>query len=129
GSCEDREADRHCGRLDGGRGRRVVILSSRSGRRFQGGTRPADSGCRTAACVGIIIPFGPSSRAGGGMSHLPGRRLPLSLPRRWIDDLMAASRRVPLVTFERRTDVSAVAAARAALSPAPAWSLLFLKAF
>jgi hypothetical protein len=63
------------------------------------------------------------------MSRMAGRRVPLSLPRRWIGDLMAFSQRVPLVTFERRMDVSAVAAARAALSPAPAWSLLFLKAF
>jgi hypothetical protein len=63
------------------------------------------------------------------MSRMAGRRIPLSLPRRWIGDMMALSRRVPIVTFERRMDVSAVVAARAALSPAPAWSLLFLKAF
>src|SRR5262249_12491642 len=65
---------------------------------------------------------------GRSMSVLTGRRVPLSLPRRWIDDLMAASRRVPIVTFERRMDVSAGAAAPAALSPAPAGAPLFLQA-
>lgn len=63
------------------------------------------------------------------MARVPGRRVGLSLPRRWIGDLMAASARVPVVTFERRMDLAAVAAARADLPAAPAWPLLFAKAY
>src|SRR5579883_603715 len=63
------------------------------------------------------------------MARVPGRRVALSLPRRWIGDLMAFSARVPVVTFERRMDLGAVAAARAALAAPPAWPLLFAKAY
>jgi hypothetical protein len=63
------------------------------------------------------------------MARVPGKRVALSLPRRWIDDLMAASRGVPLVTFERRMNLARVAAARDTVSPAPAWVLLFTKAY
>src|SRR5438105_15782808 len=66
---------------------------------------------------------------GAAMARRTGRRVPLSLPRRWIDDLMAASRHAPLVTFERRMALGALAAARAAASPSPAWVLLFAKAY
>jgi hypothetical protein len=58
-----------------------------------------------------------------------GRTLPLSLPRRVIDDLMHASRHVPLVPMERCMDVAAVAAARRAATPRPSWCALFTKAF
>ncbi|MGH8624079.1 MAG: hypothetical protein ACREYC_01990 [Gammaproteobacteria bacterium] len=63
------------------------------------------------------------------MGQQTGRRVPLSLPRRWIDDLMAASRGVPLVTFERRMALAPVVAARASVDPPPSWVLLFTKAY
>jgi hypothetical protein len=63
------------------------------------------------------------------MGQQTGRRVPLSLPRRWIDDLMAASRGVPLVTFERRMALAPVVAARASVAPPPSWALLFTKAY
>jgi hypothetical protein len=63
------------------------------------------------------------------MARMTGRRVPLSLPRRWIDDLMATSRGVPLVTFERRMALAAVATARRDVDPSPSWVMLFAKAY
>jgi hypothetical protein len=53
----------------------------------------------------------------------------LSLPRRWITDLMHVSRNVPLIPMERRMQLQSVAAARAELTPRPSWSVLFTKAY
>jgi hypothetical protein len=61
------------------------------------------------------------------MAKVNGRRLPLPLPRRWIDDLMRVSRGRPIITFERRMHLEAVAAVRKAVKIS--WPLLFAKAF
>ena len=58
-----------------------------------------------------------------------GHRLRLSIPRRFVCDLLHASRHAPIVTFERRMDLGTVAAARKRLACPPAWVLLFAKAF
>jgi hypothetical protein len=58
-----------------------------------------------------------------------GHRLRLSVPRRFVCDLLHASRKIPFITFERRMNLAAVAAARQALPRPPAWVLLFTKAF
>ncbi len=58
-----------------------------------------------------------------------GHRVRLSLPRRFVCDLMHASRHVPVITFERRMELAAVVAARKQVSPTPAWALVFAKAF
>ena len=42
---------------------------------------------------------------------------------------MHASRHVPIITFERRMNLAEVAAARQRVVPAPAWALLFAKAY
>ncbi|HEY1188889.1 MAG TPA: hypothetical protein VGE74_14640, partial [Gemmata sp.] len=63
------------------------------------------------------------------MTPSAGHRLRLSIPRRFVCDLLHASRRVPLITFERRMDLRDVAAARKRLCQPPAWVLLFAKAF
>jgi hypothetical protein len=63
------------------------------------------------------------------MAQTTGHRMPLPLPRRWIADLLHASRRVPTVTVEREVDVAAVAAARKQIAHPPAWVLLFTKAY
>jgi hypothetical protein len=63
------------------------------------------------------------------MPSVTGRRLRLSPARRLIDDLLWASRNAPIVTFERRMNLSAVAAARSRLTPPPGLSLLFVKAY
>lgn len=58
-----------------------------------------------------------------------GHRLGLSLPRRFVCDLMHASRHAPIITFERRMSLAGVAAARQRAAGAPAWALLFAKAY
>jgi hypothetical protein len=63
------------------------------------------------------------------MPALTGRRLPLPLSRRWIADLMHASRHVPAVTAERRMALAEVAAARGRLPDPPPWAALFVKAY
>lgn len=63
------------------------------------------------------------------MASIQGKKLPLSLPRRVICDLMDMSRPVPFIPIERRIDVAAVAEARAAAQPRPSWCALFTKAF
>lgn len=58
-----------------------------------------------------------------------GRRLSLSLPRRFIGDLVHFARRVPLSTMQRTMRLADVAAARAANVPRRGWCSLFLKAY
>lgn len=61
------------------------------------------------------------------MPRVPGHRLRQSLPRRWIADLMSVSRGLPIISFERRMHLGAVAEART--SRRISWSLLFVKAY
>lgn len=63
------------------------------------------------------------------MAQITGHRMPLPLPRRWIADLLHASRRVPTVAVERVMHLADVAAARRRLPHPPAWVLLFTKAY
>ena len=58
-----------------------------------------------------------------------GRSLPLSLPRRWICDLLHFARQVPTVPVERRIDVRAVFDARARLQKRPSWAAIFTRAY
>ena len=58
-----------------------------------------------------------------------GRYLSLPLPRRWVGDLLHASRNVPLVPFERRMNLAPVVAARRLVEPAPSWCALFTRAY
>lgn len=58
-----------------------------------------------------------------------GRSLPLSLPRRFIGDLLHAAEKVRAVSVERRLSLAPLAAARAAAEPRPGWSAIFAKAY
>lgn len=58
----------------------------------------------------------------------PGRRLALSLPRRFVNDVMYFSRSVPTVIVERKATIPAVVRARQATIPRPGWLALLLKA-
>ena len=73
--------------------------------------------------------FANGSGAGERMSAVNGHRVGLSVPRRFVCDLLHASRHAPIITFERRMDLAGVAAARKAAARPPAWVLLFAKAF
>jgi hypothetical protein len=63
------------------------------------------------------------------MPAIAGCRVPLSVSRRIIGDVMHAARGVPMITFERRMGLGAVAAARRRAAPSPAWALLMAKGF
>jgi hypothetical protein len=63
------------------------------------------------------------------MPQPTGRSLPLSLPRRFICDLLHFSQQVPTVPIERRMHLSPVVAARKAAHLRPGWCTIFLKAY
>jgi hypothetical protein len=58
-----------------------------------------------------------------------GRVRNISLPRRFIIDLMHASMGVPFVTLSRSVDVRHLIEARMAAGRAPGWAAIFVKAF
>lgn len=53
----------------------------------------------------------------------------ISLPRRFVIDLMRASVGVPFVSLARPLDIRQLLAARASLSQPPGWAAIFVKAF
>src|ERR1700710_2247683 len=53
----------------------------------------------------------------------------ISIPRRFIADLMHASMRVPFVSLRRTLNVRQLIEARAAAVPNPGWAAIFAKAF
>ena len=63
------------------------------------------------------------------MADVSGHRLGLSLPRRFVCDLMHASRHAPIITFERRMNLAEVVTARKRALRPPAWALVLAKAF
>ena len=63
------------------------------------------------------------------MSMATRRWRSLSAPRRLIVELMAACRGVPLVTAERRMDLSSLIEARHVAEVRPAWTVVIAKAF
>jgi len=63
------------------------------------------------------------------MPQSAGRNIPLSLPRRFISDLVHFARKVPSVPVQRRMNLAAVAAARQAAVPRPSWCAIFTKAY
>jgi hypothetical protein len=63
------------------------------------------------------------------MSQPAGFNLPLSLPRRFIGDLLYFSQKVPSVPVQRRMNIAAVVAARNAAAPHPSWCGIFTKAY
>src|SRR5437879_1032975 len=63
------------------------------------------------------------------MSEPKGRNLAISLPRRWIGDLLHFARKVPGVIVQRQFDVAALRRARLAMAPRPSWCALFTRAY
>lgn len=62
--------------------------------------------------------------------HQPGgRNLPLSLPRRFVCDLLHFAQKIPTVPVERRMHLAPVVAARQAAAPRPSWCAIFTKAY
>jgi hypothetical protein len=63
------------------------------------------------------------------MAQPAGRRVPLSLPRRFISDLVYFARQAPLCTAQRTMRLAPLAAARADAEPRPGWCALFTRAY
>ncbi|HJZ93098.1 MAG TPA: hypothetical protein VKE40_19635 [Gemmataceae bacterium] len=55
--------------------------------------------------------------------------IPLSKPRRLVNDLLYFAAGVPTVPVQRRMDVRALAEARSALDERPSWTAIFIKAY
>jgi hypothetical protein len=58
-----------------------------------------------------------------------GRTIRLTPIRKLMGDFLALSRRVPIVSIERRMNLGAVVAARAGAADRPSWFAIFMKAF
>ena len=58
-----------------------------------------------------------------------GTNRKISLPRRFIVDLMHASMRVPFISLSRTLDISQLVEARAQAGKPPGWAAIFVKAF
>ncbi len=63
------------------------------------------------------------------MPQPTGRNIRLSLPRRFVCDLLHFAHRVPTVPVQRRMNLAEVVAARRAAAPRPSWVALFTKAY
>lgn len=63
------------------------------------------------------------------MARVTGRRVPLSLPRTWIADLMHASRHVPLAAVERRLHLAPLVEARRRCPDPPPWAAIVVKGY
>lgn len=61
--------------------------------------------------------------------YIAGKWIPLSLPRRFVNDLLHFARQIPSVPMERNMDLSALATARQQSTPRISWSAIFLKAY
>jgi hypothetical protein len=63
------------------------------------------------------------------MSESSGRWLPLSLPRRYMGDLIHLAQQVPTRTLQRTMRLNRVLSARQAAWPRPGWCAIFTKAY
>ena len=63
------------------------------------------------------------------MSPAQGRTIPLSLPRRWVGDLLAFSQRVPTVAGEKILRLRPLMEARRSANYRPSWCALVTKSF
>src|SRR5438128_10978349 len=63
------------------------------------------------------------------MAQPVGRNIPLSLPRRFICDLVHFAHKVPSVPVQRRMNLGPLLAARQEADPRPSWCALFTKAY
>jgi hypothetical protein len=63
------------------------------------------------------------------MPSVKGRNVSLSLPRRFICDLVHFARQVPSVPVQRRMNLAAVVSARQAAQSRPSWAAIFTKAY
>ena len=60
---------------------------------------------------------------------LAGRKLSLSLPRRFVGDLLHSAKQIPSIPMERRMDLASTVEARASWENRVSWCAIFLKAY
>jgi len=60
---------------------------------------------------------------------MKGHSIPLSRPRKLVGDILHFAAGIPTVPVQRRMNVAAVAAARAAHPGKPGWTAIFTKAY
>ncbi len=58
-----------------------------------------------------------------------GRMIPLSIPRRMVNDLLYFAKAIPTVPVQKRMALAPLIEARAALSERPRWTAIFTKAY
>ncbi len=63
------------------------------------------------------------------MSDAKGRNLRISLPRRWIGDLLHFARKVPGVVVQRQMNISSLVRARTQTAARPSWTAIFTRAY
>jgi hypothetical protein len=63
------------------------------------------------------------------MPQSAGFNLPLSLPRRFLGDLLHFAKQIPSIPVQRRLNVRRLVEARAVAYPRPSWCALFTKAY
>jgi hypothetical protein len=63
------------------------------------------------------------------MPHASGRWVAMSMPRRFVSDMLHFAQKVPLCTMQRTMHLAPVSAARARSTPRPGWCALFVKAY
>ena len=71
----------------------------------------------------------PMAGSGNLSGAMRGTNRKISLPRRFIADLMHASMRVPFVSLSRTIDIRQLIEARAPAAQRPGWAAIFVKAF
>jgi hypothetical protein len=69
------------------------------------------------------------TQKGARMRQQRGFTLPLSLPRRFIGDMLHFTKAVPSIPVQRRMHLADLVAARAAAAPRPSWCSIFTKAY
>ena len=62
------------------------------------------------------------------MSSSRGKSIPLSLPRRWVSDILHFGKDVPIITGDRGLRVKKLVAARRSVQHPPSWQAIILKA-
>jgi hypothetical protein len=77
----------------------------------------------------LVGPDGHDIIEGARMPQPAGFNLPLSLPRRFLGDLLHFAKQIPSIPVQRRVNVSRLRDARGYASPRPSWCAIFTKAF
>jgi hypothetical protein len=71
----------------------------------------------------------PSEASSNAVVLPKGRWVPLSLPRRWVCDLLYFAKQIPTVPVQRRIEIGPLVEARSRLANRPSWLAIFTRAY